>query len=158
ELYPAELLRKMRDERAARDDRPRLSELERLIRLLVPDKPNNWWEQPGAPRIEPTQVLTESRNGGPWKLEQGLKQVSGTDIGNLRYAYRHGEDETPFAKLDFKGDREWRCAPFSRPPLGLPFAVILTFWWDGAERTLTYLWPAEERIQKIDLGKITDHG
>ena len=111
--------------------------------------PDNWWERPAAPVFH--LGLASSRpKSGQWTLQIQLDQVDGGDIGKPRFAYRRGKDVTQPEAPTLRSRRKWRLSDLTFVPEGVPLELILTFWWDGAERTVTYHWDKEVQFQTAD--------
>ncbi|MDZ4278132.1 MAG: hypothetical protein U1B78_03220, partial [Dehalococcoidia bacterium] len=149
ERYDADSLRRMKAEHEAHAAPLPGDLLRRLIEALVEDVPAEWWERPAAPEFHFGLASTRSP-GGPWTFNVDVRQIDGSDIGRLRYRYRHGQEEHELREADKREQRKWRLEPISVPLRGEPFEVELSFWWDGAERSLARRWQTEEKFQSAE--------
>jgi hypothetical protein len=88
-----------------------------------------------------------------WGQVTSLEQISGGPIGAVTYAITRGDEKPRYLPAEMRQDRKWRLAPITFPPDSQPIALSFKFWWEGAERTVTWPWPTEERIGTIDQDK-----
>lgn len=144
--YHADRLRKIKADHESRAAQTPAPVLRRLIEVLAPQVPDDWWDRPSAP-IFHLHPASSRPPEGQWTFEIGLEQLDGGDIGSLRFAY-----SLTVSTLDFKAPtvlrkRKWRLDPLTFKPQGQPFELHLRFWWDGAERTVIYHWDTEASFQ-----------
>lgn len=123
-----------------------------LIEALAPPVPDNWWERPSAPVFRLHLFSTRPKDGSAWSFTVELEQIDGSDVGNLRFRLAHGEARDLMQKPELKTTRKWKLGQRAVEARGDPFEVELTFWWDGAERRLTYHWDKEDDFQKAEAG------
>jgi hypothetical protein len=155
--YPAETVRTWKANHEAEADSNPMGEIVELLRQLVPSLPVYWEDWPDAPVFEMHTAFSQPKDGSPWKLELGIAQKAGGAIGKLTYAYQRGEEVPTFTPAKLRNEREWRCEPITFTPDGRSLAVILKFWWQNADRTVTFRWDNEGQITKVDQGKIVTY-
>ena len=133
--------------------------LHRLVDALAPRVPEDWWRRPGAPEF--TLHLASSRpQSGPWTFEATLRQIGGGDLGDLHGRFRAGVQKRDMQPLlhDAARSKYWRIKTLitqsgTAEPIP-PIAIDITFWWDGAERQISWEWPTLEDYQNVRLADI----
>lgn len=144
--YDAARLKEIKEDHESRAAITPNQVLHRLIEVLTPEVPDNWWERPSAPVFH-LNLASSRPPDRSWVFEVGLEQVDGGDIGNLHYRYRLGEIEHELKKPTLLKSRKWQLGNLDFRPRGEPFELELKFWWAGAERSVTYRWETEAAFQ-----------
>lgn len=150
ERSDADWLRKIKAEHEDRAAAAPTDVLRRLLEVLAPNVPDNWWERPGAPQFRLSLASSRPKSGGTWTFDVGLNQIDGSDLGNLRYRYQHGDKVTELKPAELRQQRQWRLDSYRLGPEGAPFALELRFWWDSGERVIRYDWPTEGAFQSAE--------
>ncbi len=146
--YDADWLRRVKREHESKSMSTPSSVLHRLIEALAPSVPEDWWERPGAPVFR--LGLASSRRDPEWTYSVDVNQVDGGDIGKVRYQYKLGERDHEAADAFLRSRGKWHLEDLKFVPQGEPLELQLTFWWDGAPRSVTYRWAEERFFQGSD--------
>lgn len=149
EQYDAAWLRRIKADHESRVDTTPSHVLHRLIDVLAPEVPDNWWERPSAP-IFRLHLASSRPPEGQWTFQIELEQLDGGDIGRLRFAYSLAGSTLDFKAPTVLKKRKWRLAPLTFKSQGQPFELHLRFWWDGAERPVTHCWKMEADFQNVE--------
>ena len=106
----------------------------------MPAVPVDWWDRPGAPEF----VWAGSYSAGQRpRLDPRVRKTGGGDIGQLRMSMVGGDVELE-PQSPIRHGTQFCLPETSFPdPGGGPVVLTLSFWWDGADRSLQWKIPFE---------------
>ena len=120
--------------------------LRKLVDALVPSVPDDWTDRPGAPVFQ-FDLASSRPQDREWTFHLGVRQISGSDVGKIRYRYRLGSEAEDSRDAELRPERKWKFSDMTFTPKDVEFEVEFRFWWDGAERTVTRCWASESEFQ-----------
>lgn len=144
--FDADRLRQMKKDHESRAATTSSEVPAQLVNALAPPAPDEWRERPGAPVFH-FDLSSNKPQGQRWTFNVGVRQISGGEIGVLRFRFLHGLHADEWLEAHMREAGLWRLGDRQVAPQQDLFSVELKLWWDGAERVFARRWATEDDFQ-----------